>query len=406
MKSRWTAWSFHDILLNMERKWHIQEIERAFTVHPVLALLGPRQCGKSTLARHYSESLKLAKKFVHHFDLEDPADETLLSNPKTNLESLEGLIIIDEVQRNKTLFPVLRVLVDEDRRRGSNRKFLLLGSASQELIQSGSESLAGRIQFHELTPFSLTETGVEELKKLWIRGGFPLSFLAPSSEISSAWRKAYVSTFLERDIPLLGFQIPPAQIRKFWMMITHYHGQTWNASEIASSLGISDTTSKKYLDILTGTFMIRSLQPWFENIGKRQLKKPKIYFRDSGLYHTLLGVNDKLALDHHPKKGASWEGFALEQVTQWLQASDAETYYWGIHGQSELDLLIVRDGKKMGFEFKYQDAPQMTTSMINSLEQLKLDSLTVVYPGEREYQLEKGVRVVGLQGLVGGRAKN
>ena len=273
---------------------------------------------------------------------------------------------------------------------------MILGSASRDLIRQGSETLAGRLTFIEVTPFALREVGPASLDELWLRGGFPRSYLADSIEVSAAWRKGFIRTFLERDIPALGIRIPPQAIRRFWQMLVHYHGQTFNASEIGTSLGVSDTTVGRYLDILTGTFMVRRLQPWLPNIGKRQVKRPKIYFRDSGILHSLLGAVERSELLVHPKLGASWEGFALEETIRASGADEDEVFFWGVHGQVELDLLIVRDGKKHGFEFKYKSAPSLTRSMVRASELLGLDSLTVVYPGDKVYPLAEGIVARGL----------
>jgi predicted AAA+ superfamily ATPase len=355
-----------------------------------VAILGPRQCGKTTLSRKYVKSKKLEGK-AHIFDLEDPADLAILENPKTALEPLNGLIIIDEIQRVPELFPVVRVLVDQP---NSKRKFLILGSASRDLIQQSSETLAGRIAYIELTPFSMNE--VADFEKLWLRGGFPNSFLAKSLDDSVYWREQYIATFLERDLPNLGIRIPPIALRRFWTMLAHYHGQYFNASEIGKSLGVADTTTRHYLDILAGAFMIRQLLPWSTNAKKRQIKTPKIYFRDSGLYHTLCNITDRKSLMHHPKLGASWEGFALEEIIRLHQAEPQECYFWGIHNQAELDLLIIKGGKRRGFEFKYSDAPHVTNSMQTALEMLQLDSLQIIYPGKKDYSLGKKIHVLGL----------
>lgn len=374
----------------MDRPIYIEKIEKAFRTHSIVALLGPRQCGKTTLSRIYVEKEHLGGK-VHIFDLEDPADLMILENPMNAFDRLEGLIIIDEIQRLPNLFPILRVFVD---RPDKKRKFLILGSASRDLIKQSSETLAGRIAYIELTPFSLFE--VDDQQKLWVQGGFPNSYLAQSAEDSMYWRKQYISTFLERDIPNLGLRIAPLALRRFWIMLAHYHGQIFNASEIGKSLAIADTTVRHYLDILTGTFMVRQLLPWLENIKKRQMKSPKIYFRDSGIYHTLTDINDQKALFHHPKLGASWEGFALEQVIRDYQADPEECFYWGIHGEAELDLLIMKNGKRFGFECKYNDAPHKTKSMQRALEILNLDTLFVIYPGKKKYILEDKIIVQGL----------
>ncbi len=379
------------------RPTFIEGIERAFRTHNVVAILGPRQCGKTTLAHLYVEEKKL-REASHFFDLEDPADIASLENPKSALESFKGLVILDEVQRLPDLFPVIRVLVDKHK---ADLRFLILGSASRDLIRQSSETLAGRIAYIELTPFSAFET--DHSQEIWLRGGFPNSYLAKSLEDSLYWRKQYVSTFLERDIPNLGIRIAPLALRRFWMMLAHYHGQVFNGSEIGTSLGVADTTVRHYLDILTGTFMIRQLLPWLANIKKRQVKKSKIYFRDSGIYHTLSEITDYRSLLHHPKLGASWEGFALEETIRIYQADPEECYFWGIHGAAELDLFIMKDGKRLGFEFKYHDAPKLTKSMEAAKEILELDSLEVIYPGKREYSLGPNILVRGLSSISGDR---
>jgi hypothetical protein len=361
----------------------------------VLAILGPRQCGKTTLARQFADSLRAGAE-VHHFDLEDPTHLARLENPKLALEGLSGLVVIDEVQRRPDLFTVLRVLVD----RPDNRtRFLILGSASRELIRQGAESLAGRIGFLELPPFSFQE--VEDWRRLWLRGGFPRSYLARSDQASATWLKAYVSTFLERDIPALGIQIPPQALRRFWMMLAHYHGQGFNSSELGRSLGRSDTTTRRYLDLLTGTFMVRQLLPWTENLGKRLVKTPKIYFRDSGIFHILLGLERGKAIETHPKLGASWEGFALESVLRILDVPSEEAYFWATHNQAELDLLVFRGGRRFGFEIKYTDAPRTTKSMASAMADLGLERLYVVFPGDQRFPLAEKIEAVGLSRIKG-----
>lgn len=295
---------------------------------------------------------------------------------------------MDEIQRAPGLFETLRVLVDN---KELDQCYLILGSASRDLIAQSSETLAGRITYLELTPFMFDE--IRQLEKLWMRGGYPLSVLGASDDISVAWRKGYIKTFLERDIPALGISIPTEQLRRFWMMLAHYHGNLFNASELGRSLGVSHKTMKEYADVLTGTFMVRQLQPWYENIGKRQIKTPKIYIRDSGIFHTLIGVNTQSDLLVNPKLGASWEGFALEQIIFHLDAQQEECYFWGTHQQAELDLLIMKNGKRLGFEIKYSGAPKLTKSMQIAQQDLALDSLTVVYPGDVEYLLTKDIQV-------------
>jgi len=385
---------FHDTMQLMEREWFTREIIAAIRRSPVVALLGPRQAGKTTLARQVARSgLFPCNEAVNYFDLEDPAHLARLANPRLALQGLEGLVVVDEVQHRPDLFPTLRVLVDRD---DSAARFLVLGSASRDLIRQGSETLAGRIQFVEVTPFQLRETGAQAVDTLWVRGGLPPSFLAESDDASWRWREAYVKTFLERDIPALGIQIPPATLRRFWTMLAHYHGQQFNASEIGKSLGVADTTVARYLDILVGTFMVRRLLPWFENIGKRQIKRPKIYFRDSGILHLLLGLPGMEQMVTHPRLGASWEGFALEEIIRWTEASEEEVYFWGVHNQAELDLLLFLKGRRLGFEVKYTDAPRATASQQQAVAQLGLESLTIVVPGEADYPLGDRIRVLGL----------
>jgi predicted AAA+ superfamily ATPase len=372
----------------------MQRISDLFQFAQIVALLGPRQSGKTTLARQFADSTDFPfNEALNYFDLEDPAHLERLANPRLALENLQGLVVIDEIQHRPDLFPMLRVLSD---RRDKLARFLILGSASRDLIRQGAESLAGRIAFVEVTPFSLVETGPDTTDALWMRGGFPLSFLAPSERASWLWREAYVQTFLERDIPALGIQIPAATLRRFWMMLAHYHGQQFNASELGKSLGVADTTVSRYLDILTGTFMVRRLTPWFENLKKRQIKTPKIYFRDSGILHRLLGIPDMEHMVTHPKLGASWEGFALEQVIRASGVSEEDAYCWGVHNQAELDLLLFREGKRLGFEVKYTDAPKVGASQRAALELLRLDSLTIVCPGNADYPLDDRVHVRGL----------
>ena len=382
----------------MQRKQLVQRVSDHLQVARVVALLGPRQSGKTTLARQFASSGVVPfNEALNYFDLEDPAHLERLATPKLALGELKGLVVIDEIQHRPDLFPILRVLAD---REPNPAKYLILGSASRDLIRQGAESLAGRIGFVEVTPFSLVETGANATEILWIRGGFPLSFLAASDAASWLWREAYVKTFLERDIPALGIQIPAATLRRFWMMLAHYHGQQFNASELGKSLGVADTTVSRYLDILTGTFMVRRLSPWFENIKKRQIKTPKIYFRDSGLLHRLLGIPGMEQMFTHPKLGASWEGFALEQVLRASGVSEEEAYYWGVHNQAELDLLLFRNGKRLGFEVKYTDAPKVTSSQRAALEILRLDSLTIVCPGSASYPLDDRIHVRGLTHLM------
>ena len=354
---------------------------------PVTALLGPRQCGKTTLARAFAEERKAT-----FFDLESLPDQRRLQNPELVLGALEGLVILDEIQVLPDLFDVLRVLVD---RPGNKARFLILGSASPAIIEITSQTLAGRVEFIELSGFDLSETGAKTWETLWLRGGFPRSYLAETGEDSLIWREGFIRTFLERDIPQLGIRIPSMAMRRFWMMLAHYHGQTWNASELARSLGVSDKTVRSYLDILTGTFMIRQLQPWYENLGKRQVKSPKIYFRDSGLLHQLLDITDMHNLLGHPRVGASWEGFALEQVLSIARPSQA--YFWATHSGAELDLVFSAHGKRYGIEAKFNEAPRVTSSMKAASSELSLTHMWVIYPGQQIYSVDENISVWPLQ---------
>jgi predicted AAA+ superfamily ATPase len=373
----------------IQRKQSFERLANAVARTPVTALFGPRQCGKTTLARQFSENKK-----AFFFDLESVPDQHRLQNAELVLGNLEGLVILDEIQTMPELFRVLRVLVD----RPENRvRFLILGSASPDIIKKTSETLAGRIEFVELHGFDLLETGPEQWKSLWLRGGFPRSLLSRSEEDSLAWREGFIRTFLERDIPQLGINIPAAAMRRFWTMLAHYHGQTLNASEIGRSMGLSDKTIRSYLDLLTGTFMVRQLQPWHENIGKRQLKKPKIYLRDTGLLHSLLDIRGYHALLGNPKAGASWEGFALEQILQILHLSQA--YYWGTYNMAELDLMFLHNGNRYGMEVKFSEAPRVTPSMKIALKDLALSHLWIIYPGQYDYPIEAGISVHSLQNI-------
>lgn len=373
----------------MERPRLLRIIKSALKRSPVVALLGPRQCGKTTLARMIAGQRK-----NEYFDLENQRDLSRLDSPQLVLERLGGLVVLDEVQRKPDLFNILRVLVDRPENKGI---FLLLGSASPYLIRDVSETLAGRVEFVEMGGFNLEETGPAQLSRLWLRGGFPRSFLAPTENASFIWCQNFIKTFLERDIPQLGISIPAQALRRFWSMVAHYHGQVWNAAEFARSLGSSEPTARRYLDLLSGAFVVRQLQPWYENIGKRQVKAPKIYIRDSGMLHALLSVQTHKDLTGHPKYGASWEGFALGQVLDLLRPE--ESYFWATHGGAELDLLIFRRGKRYGFEFKCEDAPRLSKSMKVALDDLGLEKLWVVYPGPQAYRLGKKAEVLPLKDL-------
>lgn len=373
----------------IDRPEPLRRLHQVFLVHPAAALLGPRQCGKTTLARVFAKAEQTT-----FFDLENPVDLQRLSAPMQALEKLEGLVVIDEIQRKPELFELLRVLID---RPSNPARFLVLGSASPTLVKGASESLAGRIGFVDLSGFSLEEVGVGQRDDLWNRGGFPRSFLAPDDEASFGWRLDFVRTFLERDLPQLGITTPAQTLRRFWTMIAHYHGRVWNAAELARSLGTSENTARRYLDILAGAFLVRVLPPWFENLKKRQVKAPKIYLRDSGLLHALLQLSSLDVVRGHPKLGASWEGFALEHIHGALDTRD--TYFWATHGGAELDLMVFHSGRRLGFELKYADAPPLTRSMRVALEDLELDRLWVVYPGSEAYDLHEKVSVIPLSAV-------
>ncbi len=375
----------------IDRPKPLESIRKVFRVHPVAALLGPRQCGKTTLARTVA-----AQQPCTFFDLENPVDVQRLSAPMTALENLEGLVVIDEIQRLPKLFELLRVLVD---RPDCEARFLVLGSASPKLVKGVSESLAGRVGFVDLSGFSLREAGAGRQRVLWNRGGFPRSYLAVDDEASYAWRQSFIRTFLERDIPQLGITTPTETLRRFWTMIAHFHGQVWNAAQLARSLGSSEKTARRYLDILAGAFMVRILPPWFENLGKRQVKAPKIYLRDSGLLHALLQLEALPQVQGHPKLGTSWEGFVIEHIITGLETRDA--YFWATHAGAELDLLVLKSGKRFGFEVEYSDAPTLKRSMHVALEDLRLDRLWIVYPGSRSYDLHERVSVIPLEAVGG-----
>lgn len=374
----------------IQRPTAIKRVLDAFRVHPVVAILGPRQCGKTTLARMIAKQEPST-----YFDLENPVDLRRLSSAPLNaLKDLSGLVVIDEVQRQPSLFELLRVLVDDPDR---TARFLLLGSASPHLVKSVSESLAGRIGFVDLSGFDLSEVGVKNQALLWTRGGFPRAFLADDDSTSMNWRDDFIRTFLERDIPQLGISVPAETLRRFWTMIAHYHGQIWNGAEFARSMGTSEHTARRYLDILAGAYVVRVLPPWFENVGKRQVKAPKIYIRDSGILHALLQLRSLADVQGHPKLGASWEGFALEQLLAVLNSRDI--YFWATHGGAELDFLTMRTGKRYGFEFKYADAPTRTRSMVVAVKDLNLEKLWVIYPGSVDYQLDDRIFVLSASSI-------
>ena len=380
--------------LMISRDDHVAAILRRLRNFPVVALLGARQIGKTTLA---GLAAKQYKKPVHRFDLEDPIDLARLDDPMLALADLRGLIILDEVQRRPDLFPILRVLAD---RKPKPARFLVLGSASPDLLRQSSETLAGRITYYELPGLSLGEVGVTRLQNLWLRGGFPSSFLARSHADSRLWRQSFVQTFLERDLPQLGIRVPAATLRRFWAMLAHWHARTWNASEFSRSFGVSDNSVRNYLDILTSALVTRQLKPWHANISKRQVKSPKVYIRDSGLLHTLLQIDSNTDLERHPKVGASWEGFVLEQLVTHLSVNDEQMYFWATHGGAELDVFIPRGRRRVGFEIKRTTTPKVTPSIKAALDALELQEVVVVHAGDQTFLLGKNVRAVAASRLI------
>lgn len=364
-------------------------LNQALEDNPVAALLGPRQVGKTTLAR-----LVANQRANDFFDLENPIDRARLRAPSIALADRDELIVLDEIQRKPELFELLRVLVDQG---DENGRFLVLGSASPRIVQGISETLAGRVGFVDLSGFDTTEVGAASFRKLWIRGGFPRSYLATDEAASLRWRDDFVRTFLERDIAQLGITIPAETLRRFWTMLAHYHGQVLNVAELARSLGSAQGTARRYLDILSGAYMVRQLQPWHANIKKRQVKSPKVYIRDSGLLHALLTITNRTALQGHPKLGASWEGFVIEEIV--ARSKSRDVYFWAAHTGAELDLLLKHGGKAFGFEVKYTDAPRTTRSMRSALADLDLHHLYVVYPGEHSFPLDDKISAVGITDL-------
>jgi uncharacterized protein len=393
MKIERQIFDIHGIMKCMiDRKDLVRNVRLALRRSRVVALIGPRQCGKTTLAQQLLDADS-----PNYFDLEDPSSLPRLDEPMTALQGLKGLVVIDEVQRKPDLFSVLRVLAD---RRPLTARFLILGSASPELLRQSSESLAGRIETVAMSGFSIDEVGISFQARHWIRGGFPLSFLARTEADSFAWRKNFIQTFLERDIPQWGIGTPAIALLRFWTMLAHYHGQTWNAAEPARSLGVSEPTVRRYLDIMSGVFMIRQLTPWHANLKKRQVKAPKIYFRDTGLLHQLLGIRSEKELLSHPKCGASWEGYVIEETIKAIEPD--EVYYWATHGGAEIDLVLIKNGRMLGVECKRMDAPQMTPSMRIAREELNLEQIAVVYPGKKRYAMGDGVAAVPLNAVVEG----
>ena len=376
----------------VQRTALLDRIRSALRRSRVVALIGPRQAGKTTVAREIVRTDS-----PNYFDLEDPASLARLTEPMTALAPLRGIVVVDEVQRRPELFSVIRVLAD---RKPLPAKFLILGSASPGLLKQSSESLAGRLETIELTGFALDELGRNSLNRHWRRGGLPLSFLARSEADSFSWRQQFIRTYLERDLPQLGIDISAVTMWRFWTMLAHYHGNLWNAAEPARSLGVSQPTTRHYLDILTDLFVARQLDPWHANLKKRQVRSPKVYIRDSGLLHQLLGIRTERELLSHPKHGASWEGYAIEETIK-LTEPDA-VYFWATHTGAELDLLLFKGGRRYGVEAKRQDAPRMTPSMRSAMTDLRLEHLTVLYPGNRRYALGKRVTVVPLSNLASG----
>lgn len=369
----------------IERPHARRQLQDALARAPVVLLTGPRQAGKSTLARDVVDPPP-----GNHFDLEDPRDDARLGDPTLTLSQLDGTIVIDEAQRRQDLFPILRVLADAHRSPG---RFLVLGSASPDLVGLAAESLAGRVALVELAGLAVSDVGADRLDDLWRRGGLPPAFTATSDEASVAWREDYVRTFLERDLANLGVRVPATTMRRFWTMLAHYHGQTWNGAELARSLGVSEPTVRRHLDALSDALVVRQLQPWHANIGKRQVRSPKVYVRDSGLLHRLLGIDDQHALLGHPKLGASWEGFVIEQLLAHAEAHDA--WFWGTHAGAEIDLVLQVGGQWVGVEVRRTDAPRTTPSMRVAMADLGLDRVIVVHAGTGHHQLDPGIEAVG-----------
>jgi predicted AAA+ superfamily ATPase len=371
-------------MVMIQRPAITEALRKALDRSRIVALLGPRQCGKTTLARQF-----VSPESSNYFDLEDPLSLARLDEAMTALRSLTGLVVIDEIQRRPELFPILRVLADRD---PLPARFLILGSASPELLRQSSESLAGRLETIRIGGLTLADVGLESLEQHWLRGGLPLSFLSTGETDSLAWRKNFIQTFLERDIPQLGIGTPATALFRFWTMLAHYHGQVWNAAEPARSLGVNESTVRRYLDLLEGVFMVRQLPSWHANLKKRQVKSPKIYFRDSGLLHQLLGIRTKEDLLSHPKCGASWEGYIIEALL--TSGHPDAAYFWATYAGAEIDLLLFKSGRRIGVEIKRADAPRLTPSMRSALTDLSLDRLLVIYPGDQSYRLAENIEVM------------
>lgn len=377
----------------IKRQEHLSRVSELLQTHPVVAILGARQVGKTTLAREFAAGYDGP---VTRFDLEDPDDLVRLAEPKLALDRLDGLVVLDEVQRRAELFPVLRVLVDRPNR---DTRFLVLGSAGPDRLRQTSETLAGRIAYHELGGFVLDEVGMESIERLWLRGGFPRSFLSRSESGSFDWRRGFVRTFLERDLPALGVQIPGPTLHRFWRMLAHYHGQTWNGAELGRAFGVAATTVRHYLDILGSALVTHTIPPWFENIAKRQVKSPKVYIADTGILHTLLGIETRSDLEAHPKVGASWEGFVIKELVSWLGARPEELYFWATHAGAELDLLVVRGRRRLGYEIKRTTTPSSTRSMHAARASLALERIDVIHAGEHTFPLAEGIRAVAFSNI-------
>lgn len=374
------------------RDRHLANVRRLLETNSAVALLGARQVGKTTLAGQIANAIGGP---IHRFDLELPSDLARLDEPELALGSLSGLIVLDEIQRRPDLFPALRALID----RRSDQRYLVLGSAAPELLRQTSESLAGRVAIYDLPPLALDETGPAGVDDLWRRGGFPRSFVAPDDAASFQWRLDFIRTFVERDLPALGSQVPSATTDRFWRMLSHVHGQVWNGARIASSLGVAESTVRRYLDLLTSALVVHQLRPWHENVGKRQVKSPKVYVADSGLLHALLDLPDRVAIERHPVVGASWDGFVVNQLTAATEARHDQRYFWATHAGAELDLLVVRGSERLGFEIKRTATPKITASLRSARETLHLDRTFVVHAGPNSFDLSADVEAVAAADL-------
>lgn len=372
-------------MIRRERELH--RLEKHLSFSPIVAVLGPRQSGKTTLAKSVRSD--------HFFDLENPRDLVRLENAQTVLEKLKGRVVIDEIQRRPELFPLLRYLVDQN----DQTQYLILGSASRDLIRQGNETLAGRIVYQNIHGFSVDEIGGEDWRSLWWRGGYPRSYLAEDDEISGIWRDNYISTFLERDLFQYGVRTSPSVMRRFWIMLSHYNANLVNYSELGRSLQVADTTIRQYMDLLESTFMINVLRPWFSNTSKRLVKRPKIYLRDSGIFHRLQMIQDRESLDSHPKLGASFESFVLEQILSIAPLSRENFYFWNTQSGAELDLFWQMNGKNFAIEIKYSDAPRRTRSMTTAIQDLDITHLWIIYPGKTSYSIDEKVSVMSVEEL-------